>query len=282
MTGTVDSLRSHLERLHAKWHRAEYLRDDPLWHAHQFEQACDREVAALVAAGFAWGNVRAIDASLQRAFAVLGSAPARELAGTPPGEWRARCRGLVHRRIHPADAAYLFGLLGEAIRRHGSLGGLWRYVDDPSEVDVAPAGRRFLIALAAFPAEPPRQRGRTRTGAALRPGVGLAPFGFGVPDGHSPMKRLCLFLRWMARPSDGVDLGLWPDLKPARLVVPLDVHVLRTARELGLTDRADASMRTALEVTRALAAVCPEDPCRYDFAMVRAGIAERRRGAREG
>ena len=260
---------------------SEVLRDDPLWHAHQFTRAADREVVAFIAAGFAWGNVRAIDASLQRALRVLGSEPARELEQTPAGEWRSRCRGLVHRRIHPADAAYLFGLLGEAIRRHGSLGGLWEFVDDHVEEDILAASRRFLTALTALSVQAPRHRGRGISGLPLRAAVGLAPFGYGVPNGSSPMKRLCLFLRWMARPADGVDLGLWPRLAPARLIVPLDVHVLRTARELGLTERRDASMRTALEVTRALARVSPGDPCRYDFAMVRAGIAERRRGARE-
>lgn len=282
MKGTADSLSHHLEELHRRWHRPEFLRDDPLWHAHRFGHPADREVAAFVAAGFAWGNVPSIDTALQRAFHILGEQPARALAATPPEHWPPRCRQLVHRRIHPPDAAYLFALLGEALRRHGSLGGLWATVDDPSEADAAPAARRFLAALTKLPVQPPRTRGTTRHGAPLKPAVGLAPFGFAQPAPASPMKRLFLFLRWMARPADGVDLGLWPQLDPARLLVPLDVHVLRTARELGLTNRREASLRTAREITRALAALRPGDPCRYDFAIVRAGISARRAGAREG
>ena len=47
-----------------------------------------------------------------------------------------------------------------------------------------------------------------------------------------------MYLRWMVRPNDrGVDLGLWKKIKPAELMVPLDVHTGRVGRELGLLER---------------------------------------------
>ena len=86
-----------------------------------------------------------------------------------------------------------------------------------------------------------------------------------------------LFIRWMVRPADGFDLGLWPHVDPRRLVIPLDVHVLRAAQRFGLTARRDASRRTALEVTARLAEIAPDDPVKYDFALVQAGMAARRK-----
>ena len=77
----------------------------------------------------------------------------------------------------------------------------------------------------------------------------------------------------MIRPADGVDLGLW-DVDPARLLVPVDVHVHRLARNLGLTRRASPSFRTTEEITAALARFDPADPVGYDFALCHMGILQ--------
>ena len=57
----------------------------------------------------------------------------------------------------------------------------------------------------------------------------------------------------MVRGPDSVDLGVWPFIDRAQLLVPLDTHVARIARFLGLTRRTDLSWRTAEEITAALA-----------------------------
>src|SRR5699024_8231674 len=92
------------------------------------------------------------------------------------------------------------------------------------------------------------------------------------PEKGSACKRLLLYLRWMVRPDDGVDLGLWA-VAPARLVIPLDTHVHRIARNLGLTRRADASCRTAVEVTDSLRLLDASDPVKYDFALCHHGVS---------
>ncbi len=76
----------------------------------------------------------------------------------------------------------------------------------------------------------------------------------------------------MVRPADGVDLGLWP-LPTSALLVPLDTHVHRIARNLGLTQRRDASFRTAEEVTAVLRGFDPADPVKYDFALCHLGVS---------
>src|SRR4030066_1437206 len=81
-----------------------------------------------------------------------------------------------------------------------------------------------------------------------------------------------LFLRWVVRAGDGVDLGLWTALSPRHLIVPLDTHMARLGKWLGLTSRSSADWRMAEEITGAFRAVCPEDPVRFDFALTRIGI----------
>ena len=95
-----------------------------------------------------------------------------------------------------------------------------------------------------------------------------------VPDPAkgSASKRLFLYLRWMIRKDDGVDLGLWP-IDPSLLVIPVDTHIHRIARNLGLTRRSDASLRTAVEITAALRRLDPKDPVRYDFALCHMGVS---------
>ena len=94
------------------------------------------------------------------------------------------------------------------------------------------------------------------------------------PADGSACKRPLLFLRWVVRRDDGVDLGLWRHPDPAQLVVPLDTHVLRIAYWVGLTDRHDASWRTAVDVTESLRVIDPRDPVRFDFALAHLGISK--------
>lgn len=90
-------------------------------------------------------------------------------------------------------------------------------------------------------------------------------------DDTSACKRLNMLLRWMARKNSPVDLGLW-DIDPAKLIIPVDTHVHRMALELGLTQRKQADMRTAIEITEAMREIWPEDPAKGDFALFGYGV----------
>jgi uncharacterized protein (TIGR02757 family) len=77
-----------------------------------------------------------------------------------------------------------------------------------------------------------------------------------------------MFLRWMVRKDKhGVDFGLWKKIKPAQLFIPLDVHVDRTARKLGLIKRKQTDWETVVELTENLKTFDPKDPVKYDFAL---------------
>ncbi len=91
---------------------------------------------------------------------------------------------------------------------------------------------------------------------------------FGQKDNpKAANKKIHMFRRWMVRDDNIVDLGIWKKIKPSELIIPLDVHVHRTALTIGITVRKSADITTALEITDFLKKLFPEDPCKGDFAL---------------
>lgn len=86
-------------------------------------------------------------------------------------------------------------------------------------------------------------------------------------DPKAANKKIHMMRRWMVRNDGIVDLGLWKNTSPASLVIPLDVHVHRSSRNLGITARNSADITTAMEITRFLSEIFPGDPCMGDFAL---------------
>jgi len=84
-------------------------------------------------------------------------------------------------------------------------------------------------------------------------------------------KRLNLYFRWMVR-CDRVDPGGWEGVEASKLVVPLDTHMHRISRRMGLTRRNQADRKTALEVTEGFRRLAPEDAVKYDFSLTRMGM----------
>lgn len=107
--------------------------------------------------------------------------------------------------------------------------------------------------------------------------VGLLPHGIKhlLPDPASGgcCKRWHMFLRWMVRGDDGVDIGIWKEIPASKLLIPLDVHISRISRNLDLTQRKSNDLKTAIEISHKLKEYCPEDPIKYDFALCHLGIS---------
>lgn len=219
---------------------------------HAYDSADDREVVGLIASSLAFGNVTAIRASVRRALDALGPSPARAIDEADRAALERRLDGFVHRVYRGPHLAALLASAATVRRREGSLG---------RALAARVAGATLREALAGWADE---LRGRS-------PERGLAHL---VPDPRagSACKRMLLYARWMVRPADGVDLGLWP-IAPSSLVIPVDTHVHRIARNLGLTERRDASWRTAEEITAALRRFDPDDPVKYDFALCHLGVS---------
>jgi uncharacterized protein (TIGR02757 family) len=236
----------------------EHLSPDPLEVVLEFDGARDVEVAGFLGAGLAFGSAKGAVASLRDLLARLPSSPAASATQWDHATDRARLRGWRHRWLGPDEASLALAVLGRVLSEHGSVEAFF-VSGDPGPDAADPIG----AALASFAAR----------------GLALAPphrsrhlrYFFAGPGTGGASKRLCLFLRWMCR-KDGLDPGPWTRIDPARLVVPLDTHVARIARYVGLLSRATADWKAALEVTSALRRMDAADPVRYDYALCRLGI----------
>lgn len=256
-----------LEATYARLHRPEWIGADPLRWARAYEPREDREIAAFLAASLAYGNVRQIERSLADLFRRLGRSPARFARDFVPGRSDRALRGFYHRFNDERDLSALLHLLGQMLRAHGSLEAFW-HAAQPAGGEQAPLAERagrFMDAALKLQTAPYFESVARGDRSSLL---------YLLPDaaGPSACKRFFLFLRWVVRPDDGIDLGLWRSLSPADLEFPVDTHILRLARYLGATRRRDAGARTRREITAFFRVLDPADPVRFDFSLCRLGI----------
>jgi uncharacterized protein (TIGR02757 family) len=254
-------LRDTLEHL---YRRSEHSTGrDPIVLVRALAAREDREVAGWIASAFAYGRVDQILADVGALLRVLGPSPAAAVAER---DFRARDLAFFRHRFHgPQDAADLLFLIGETIRREGSVG---RFFANRFDARDGVAGMLTRASTDLLSWRPPGRRGRARfPGAPLR-------FLLPSPADGSACKRWNLYLRWMVR-SDAMDFGLWKSEIPASaLIIPTDTHVHRVSRRLGLTKRKSADWKTATEITARLARLDPADPVKYDFAICQLGVLE--------
>lgn len=247
----LETLRPALEQLYAHYNQRQFVDPDPLAPLYRYPDPRDQEVVGLITASLAFGNVKQILKSIGVVLAVLPE-PAAMLPGLSESALRARLEGFRHRYVTGREMAALLAGAAEALRVHGSLGDCFAAGDDPEASTLLPGLIRFVEFLR---------------------GAGGLEKNYLLPDPAlgSACKRWFMLLRWMVR-VDNVDLGHWKALGASRLIIPVDTHMHRVARGLGLTRRKNADLKTALEITRAFHAICPEDPVRYDFCLTRLGI----------
>jgi len=255
-------LRAPLERLYRTFDRVDAA-SDPVHIVRRYRAPDDREIVGFCAAGLAFGRVASVLASIEALLTVMGASPAAFVRRFDPAADGRRLRSLGHRWIRGRDLVALTLILQRMLRESGSIERFFVAGDDPAAPDVGPA-------LDAFSARALQTDLRMIYGrAATRPGV---CYFFPRPSAGSACKRLNLFLRWMVR-RDAIDLGVWSRVSPARLIVPLDTHVIRLGRCLGLTRYATPGWKMAAEITAALRALDPRDPVRYDFSLCHVGMA---------
>jgi uncharacterized protein (TIGR02757 family) len=236
---------------------------DPVHIVRRFKSPEDREIVGFCAAALAFGRVASVLQSIESLLAVMGPRPAQFVRDFDPVRERARLAPLVHRWIGGRDLMALLIVLQRMLVEAGSIEAFFLEGDDVTSPHVGPALDSFSTRAlatdmrAAYGRRVPRQRG-------------VAYF-FPRPSAGSACKRLNLFLRWMIR-RDEIDLGVWTKIAPARLIVPLDTHVIRLGRCLKLTRYTSPGWKMALDITDALRAFDPKDPVRFDFALCHVGM----------
>jgi len=261
LPASTSALRESFDRLYHSFDHV-HSASDPVHIVRRYPAAEDREVVGFCAAGLAFGRVASVLHSIEMLLAVMGPRPAafvRDFDLTTDGE---RLAPLVHRWVRGRDLAALMLILQRMIRESGSIERFFLEGDDPASPDVGPALEVF--STRALATDVRRAYGRMPKRA------GVCCF-FPRPSAGSACKRLNLFLRWMAR-TDEIDLGVWKQVSPSRLIVPLDTHVIRLGQCLRLTRYKSPGWKMAAEITASLRAIDPDDPVRFDFSLCHVGM----------
>jgi uncharacterized protein (TIGR02757 family) len=234
-----------LDQLLLRYENSAFIASDPIQVPHLFTDTKDREVAGLLTATIAWGQRKTIIQNAQKLMQYMDNSPHDFIINHQPADLRIFQR-FVHRTFNAVDCCGFMAGLQKIYQNYQSLEEVFYRAIGKSET-VAPGIIFFREQLIHY----------------------LAPRTYKhIPDiiAGAAAKRLNMFLRWMVR-TGPVDLGCWSKISPAQLLCPLDIHVGRAARRLGLLSRKQNDFSAVTELTAALRSFSPADPVKYDIAL---------------
>ncbi|KMQ52371.1 hypothetical protein CHISP_0638 [Chitinispirillum alkaliphilum] len=257
--------RDHFESLYTLYHKNSYLGLDPLICVHDFSEEPDLEIAGFLCSALAYGRVENIISSLRKIFSVIPEGPAQFALNTTFEEKKRRLSGFRHRFNDSVDTALLFETLGQIVKRSGSVEAAFIECVE----NGAPFEQRLIHFVKMIRLLAESLYGRKKGFEYLVPSPG---------DG-SACKRLLLYMRWMVRARDGIDLGVWRKIPPSELIFPVDTHVAKIASFYGITKRKSVDWKMACQITDFFREFDPHDPVKYDFSLCRAGMVDFRKGA---
>lgn len=243
-------LKKFLDDKVAQVNQNDFVNEDPILIPKRYTQKQDIEITAFWTSMFAWGQRVTIINKATELFSLMGESPHDFIINHKEKD-RKRFENFKHRTFQYIDTLYFLEYLQKYYKENESLETAFTQGPDTKAALIA-----FHEAFFALPNAPTRTRKHVAT-----------------PARNSSCKRLNMFLRWMVR-SDAskVDFGLWKRMKPAQLMIPLDVHVERVAMKLNLLTRKQRDWKAVEELTQNLRLLDPYDPVKYDYALFGIGV----------
>ncbi|MEN0047642.1 MAG: TIGR02757 family protein [Bacteroidota bacterium] len=255
---TKAALKDYLDFQVEQYNKASFIEDDPISIPHRFDQLQDIEIIGFWVAMLAWGQRKTIINKANELITLMDNAPYDFVLNHEEKD-REKLLSFKHRTFQATDTLYFLEFLQWFYRKNDSLEKA--FLPDPKQAcpSVEAALIHFHELFFSLPNAPQRTRKHIAT-----------------PARKSSCKRLNMFLRWMVRKDErGVDFGLWKRISSSQLLMPLDVHVDRVARRLGLLKRKQTDWLSVLELTENLRAFDANDPVKYDFALFSIGVLEK-------
>jgi uncharacterized protein (TIGR02757 family) len=238
------------------YNRRSFIEKDPISVPHRFTKLQDIEIAGFFAAVFAWGNRTTIINKANELMRLMDDAPHRFILEHGEDDLE-RFLKFCHRTFNDVDLFYFIEFFRHHYKKYDSLEDA--FLPEGKFNSVETSLNYFHSYFFSLPDAPARTKKHI-----------AAPFK------NSTCKRLNMFLRWMVRKDNaGVDFGKWKRIKPKDLICPLDLHVARVSRKLGLIKRKQTDWMTAIELTEELKRFDPKDPVKYDFALFSLGVTEK-------
>ena len=250
-----EEIKDLLEEKYLKYNQLNFIENDPISIPHSYSKKQDIEITAFFSSILAWGQRKTIISKCKDLFSRMDNAPHEFILNHEEDDLR-NFLGFKHRTFNQEDTLYFISFLRSFYGQHESL-------EDAFSMNLKSDNENVESALISFNTlffDSEYAPSRTRKHVAS-------------PAKKSACKRLNMFLRWMVRKDDkGVDFGIWNSIKPSQLVCPLDVHVDRVSRGLGLLERKNSDWVAAVELTNKLKEMDSKDPVKYDFALFGLGL----------
>jgi len=252
-------LKDFLDSKVAQYNQPSFIPHDPVCIPHLFVKKEDIEIAAFFAAVFAWGNRTIIINKSKQLMQLMDNAPHHFILHHTANDLK-QLLAFKHRTFNTTDLLYFIQFLHHHYSAYQSLESAFSMHVNGNEKEPAEQAlihfHQYFFSLEEAPL-------RTKKHIA-------------TPAKGSNCKRLNMLLRWMVRKDNcWVDFGIWNTLKPSQLICPVDVHVARVAKRLGLLQRKQTDWNAALELTQQLRLLDAADPVKYDFALFGLGVMEK-------
>lgn len=260
----LQSLKILLNNKVQQYNTLDFISNDPIAIPHCFNKKQDIEIAAFFAAILAWGNRKSIISSCSKLMSLMDNSPYNFIMNLSDDDeqWVCNFEHFVHRTFGFFDVVRVINFLRFHYNYRGeeSLETAFSNWLKPTDENVENALNGFYYYF--FDEQLFDEGTNCRTTKHI-----AAPFK------KSACKRLNMFLRWMVRKDkSGVDFGLWQNIKPHQLIIPLDVHVLSVVEKLGIINNPKANWNTAVFLTKFLKQFDSNDPVKYDFALFSLGV----------
>ena len=247
-------IKEFLDNKVKKYNRPAFIQDDPIAIPHLFTRKQDIEIAAFFAAVFAWGNRTTIINKSKELMQRMDNSPYAFIKSFQLKHLQ-NLKGFRHRTFNTDDLYYFLEFLHQHYLRYDSLEPAFFPARDQNAEQGLIRFKNYFFSFEHL------RRTEKHISSPLQ---------------KSTCKRLNMFLRWMVRNDDhGVDFGLWKNISPSQLICPIDVHVARVAKKLGLLKRKQVDWLAAVELTGELRQLDKNDPVKYDFALFNLGVIEK-------
>lgn len=258
MNKKEESLKKFLDEQVSLINQPHFIPADPISIPKMFALKQDIEIMGLFAAVLAWGQRVTILNNCKKLIDGFEGKPYEFVIHSSQKDWK-RFEGFVHRTFNYDDLLYFLYFLQQYYQKYDSLEQLFLQGIRKGDTNLENSLNHFKKSFF----ENKQHLKRTEKHISS-------------PAQKSACKRLNMYLRWMVRKDNaGVDFGIWENISPSFLLCPLDVHVSRTARELGLLKRPQDDWNAVLELTDKLVAFDPKDPIKYDFALYGLGVLKK-------
>jgi len=242
-----------IDKLAKQYETVEFIKDDPVRFPNRFSDKKDIEIAGFIASLVAYGSRKVFTKKLDTLFEIAQNEPLNFILN-----FDAKVLGDFNYRFGKVeDFAQIFYIMKELYAKDGGLSELFKY--SYKQTNTLRDINFFKIVTDYF-----YSRAKENTGQGFY-------FMIPNPENGGAMKRMNMFLRWMVR-KPPVDFGIWDFIPSCELLIPLDVHVARVSREMGLLTRNSNDFKAVIELTDKLKEFDGNDPVKYDFATFGYGV----------